>query len=189
MNYDKNDIIRNLKELKIEKDGKEITYSQGNEITNPGIYQIVAIDKAGNQASSKKIIFGTFKNSNSQEEKYIPIDRTNTKVKDLVEDSNFTIKSEKNGTINSNNKEESNDVNVATGDKLIKNGQEYLLVVKGDITKDGEVGVLDLINLRKQLVSLEDLKDEQAIAADLDGNGEIDVMDLIMERKKIVGIE
>ena len=179
----------NLKELKIEKDGKEITYSQGNEITNPGIYQIVAIDKAGNQASSKEIIFGTFKNSNSQEEKYIPIDRTNTKVKDLVEDSNFTIKSEKNGTINSNNKEESNDVNVATGDKLIKNGQEYLLVVKGDITKDGEVGVLDLINLRKQLVSLEDLKDEQAIAADLDGNGEIDVMDLIMERKKIVGIE
>ena len=46
-----------------------------------------------------------------------------------------------------------------------------------------------MINLRKQLVSLEDLKDEQAIAADLDGNGEIDVMDLIMERKKIVGIE
>ena len=179
----------NLKELKIEKDGKEITYSQGNEITNPGIYQIVAIDKAGNQASSKEIIYGTFKNSNSQEEKYISIDRTNTKVKDLVEDSDFTIKSEKNGTINSNNKEESNDVNVATGDKLIKNGQEYLLVVKGDITKDGEVGVLDLINLRKQLVGLENLKDEQAIAADLDGNGKIDVMDLIMERKKIVGIE
>ena len=102
----------------------------------------------------------------------------------MVEDSNFTIKSEKNGTINSNNKEESNDVNVATGDKLIKNGQEYLLVVKGDITKDGEVGVLDLINLRKQLVSLEDLKDEQAIAADLDGNGEIDVMDLIMEKNR-----
>ena len=179
----------NLKELKVEKDGKEITYNQGDEITNPGIYKILAIDQAGNQASSKEIIYGTFKNSNSQEEKYIPINRTNTKVKDLIEDSDFTIKSEKNGTINSNNKEESNDVNVATGDKLIKNGQEYLLVVKGDITKDGEAGVLDLINLRKQLVSLEDLKDEQAIAADLDCNGEIDVMDLIMERKKIVGIE
>ena len=179
----------NIKELNIEKDGKKITYSQGNEITNPGIYKILAIDQAGNQASSKEIIYGTFKNSNSQEEKYIPINRTNTKVKDLIEDSDFTIKSEKNGTINSNNKEESNDVNVATGDKLIKNGQEYLLVVKGDITKDGEAGVLDLINLRKQLVSLEDLKDEQAIAADLDCNGEIDVMDLIMERKKIVGIE
>ena len=107
----------------------------------------------------------------------------------MIEDSDFTIKSEKNGTINSNNKEESNDVNVATGDKLIKNGQEYLLVVKGDITKDGEAGVLDLINLRKQPVSLEDLKDEQAVAADLDDNGKIDVMDLIMERKKIVGIE
>jgi len=179
----------NIKELKIEKDGKEITYSQGKEITNPGIYKIVAIDKAGNQASSKEILYGKFKNSNSQEKKYVPIDKTNTKVKDLVEDSDFTIKSEKNGTINSNNKEESNDVNVATGDKLIKNGQEYLLVVKGDITKDGEAGVLDLINLRKQLVSLEDLRDEQAIAADLDCNGEIDVMDLIMERKKIVGIE
>ena len=179
----------NIKELNIEKDGKKITYSQGNEITNPGIYQIVAIDKAGNQTSSKEIIYGTFKNSNSQEEKYIPIDRTNTKVKNLVKDSDFTIKSEKNGTINSNNKEESNDVNVATGDKLVRNGQEYLLVVKGDITKDGEAGVLDLISLRKQLVSLEGLKDEQAIAADLDDNGKIDVLDLIMERKKIVGLE
>ena len=178
----------NIKELKIEKDGKEITYSQGNEITNPGIYKILAIDQAGNQSSSKEIIYGTFKNSNSQETKYVPIDKTNTKLKDIVEDSDFTIKSEKNGTINANNKEEINDENVATGDKLIKNGQEYLLVVKGDITKDGETGVLDLINLRKQLVSLENLKDEQAIAADLDDNGKIDVMDLIMERKKIVGI-
>lgn len=178
----------NLKEIKVDKDGRDLSYKKDDKITKPGIYHIVVTDQAGNQSSSKEIVYGIYKNSNNQEIKYVPIDKTETKAKEIVNDSDFTIKSEKNGTINSNNKEESNDVNVATGDKLIKNGQEYLLVVKGDITKDGEVGVLDLINLRKQLVGLENLKGEQAIAADIDENGKIDVLDLIGERKKIVGI-
>lgn len=178
-----------LKEIKIEKDGKKVVYNQGEEITKPGIYEIVAIDQAGNQALSKEIVYGTYKNGDSQEIKYVPINKTETKARDIVDNSNFIIKSDKNGTIDSNNKDKANDLNVVTGDKIVKNGQEYLLVVIGDITKDGQAGVLDLINLRKQLVSLEDLKDEQAIAADLDGNGRINVLDLIMERKKIVGEE
>ena len=135
-----------LKEIKIEKDGKKVVYNQGEEITKPGIYEIVAIDKAGNQVSSKEIVYGTYKNSDSQEIKYVPIDKTETKAKDLVNASDFIIKSEKNGTIYSNNKYKANNVNVATGDKIVKDGQEYLLVVMGDITKDGQAGVFDYLS-------------------------------------------
>ena len=99
----------------------------------------------------------------------------------MKENANFLIKD--------NNQELADDANVATGNKLIKDGQEYTLIVKGDITKNGQVSTLDLIALRKSIVGLTNLENEQALAADLDDDGNIDVLDLINERKKIVGLK
>ena len=171
----------NLKELKVEKDGKNIPYNQGEEITTPGIYQITAIDQANNQTTSKEIIYGTFKNTNNNDVKYVPINANKLKAKTLKENADLTIKND--------NKEIADDANVATGNKLVKDDQEYTIIVKGDITKNGQVGTLDLIALRKNIVGLTKLENEQALAADLDDDGKINVLDLINERKKMIGLE
>ena len=170
-----------LKELKVEKDGKAIPYKQGEEIKTPGIYKITAVDQANNQTTSKEIAYGIFRNTNNQDVKYVPINANEVKAKTLKENANFLIKD--------NNQELADDANVATGNKLIKDGQEYTLIVKGDITKNGQVSTLDLIALRKSIVGLTNLENEQALAADLDDDGNIDVLDLINERKRMVGIE
>ena len=171
----------NLKELKVEKDGKTISYKQGEELTTPGIYKITAIDKANNQTTSKEIVYGIFKNTSNNDVKYVPTNANKLKAKTLKENSNFTLKD--------NNQEIADDANVATGNKLSKDGQEYTIIVKGDITKNGEVGTLDLIALRKNIVGLTKLENEQALAADLDDDGKVNVLDLINERKRMVGIE
>ena len=170
----------NLKELKVEKDGKVIPYNHGEEITTPGIYKITAIDKANNQTTSKEIIYGIFKNTSNQDIKYVPINANKLKAKTLKENADFTIK---NGI-----QELEDDANVATGNKLVKDGQEYTLIVKGDITKNGQVGTLDLIALRKNIVGLTKLENEQALAADINNDGKVNVIDLINERKKMVGL-
>lgn len=165
----------NLKEMHIQKDGKEFTRTK--DITAPGIYKISATDKANNVSISKAIIYGTYKEGN-EENKHITIDKVETKAKEIKENSNFAIKE--------NGQDVEDDTIVKTGDILISNNQAYTIVVKGDLTNSGKTGIVDLIKLRKQLVSIDELNPVDMIAADLNNDNVVNIIDLITLRKKLV---
>ena len=191
-----NAIDDNLKEIKIEKDGKETAVNNGQTITTPGIYKIIATDKAGNSANETAIVYGTYTNEQNSQVNYITI-KARTKVSDIKQDGNYTIKDNNNITaevkrapssVNTNAEKDSNSY-IATGDILQDNNNTCIVITLGDLSGNGDVGVADLIKLRKSLVGLTKLTKLQELAADTNQNGSINVSDLLKERKIMVEME
>ena len=78
---------------------------------------------------------------------------------------------------------------IATGDKLRKStGEEYTLIVSGDINNDGDVNIKDIVMLRKYLLERNNLDENSLLAADcnLDGK-DISIKDLI--RMRLIALE
>ena len=59
----------------------------------------------------------------------------------------------------------------------------------GDVNGDGAVTVMDLLKVRKAILGMNQLTEEEQKAADINGNGKIDVLDLLRIQKSILGIE
>ena len=87
--------------------------------------------------------------------------------------------------IKRNEKILTNDEIIATGDILeTEEGKQYLLIVLGDITKNGKIQIYDLNKLRVCILKNEfDLDEQQKLAADcnLDGR-DLNVRDLVRLR-------
>lgn len=74
--------------------------------------------------------------------------------------------------------------------KLIINGTEYdskILIIKGDVNGDGEVGVADIIKLRLHILESTSLTVIEKEAADTNLDDDIGVADLIQIRSHILG--
>ena len=59
----------------------------------------------------------------------------------------------------------------------------------GDVNGDGKVSVLDLLKVRKTILGVSQLSEEEKNRADVNGNGRIDIIDLLRVQKRILGIE
>ncbi len=59
----------------------------------------------------------------------------------------------------------------------------------GDINGDGKISNVDLVLLQKQILGIEELKEERLLAADVNRDGSISNMDLVMLQKHILNIE
>lgn len=65
----------------------------------------------------------------------------------------------------------------------MESGQEYKLIVKGDVNSDGTVNVKDVIELRKYLLIKNNLNEVEQLAADTDLDGKrIGIKDLVKMR-------
>ena len=180
-----------LKEIKIEKDGKEMVVNNGKVITTPGIYKITGTDKAGNSTNETAIVYGTYTNEQNSQVKYVTI-KAKTKVRDVKQDCDYTIKDNNNitaGIKRAPSPEKDSNSYIATGDILQDNSNTYIVITLGDLSSNGDVGVADLIKLRKSLVGLTKLTKLQELAADTNQNGIVNVSDLLKERKIMVGME
>ena len=185
----------NLKEIKIEKDGKETAVNNGQTITIPGIYKITATDKAGNSTNETAIVYGTYTNEQNTKVNYVTI-RAKTKVSDVKQDGDYTVKDNSitagikraPSRVNNTNVEKDSNSYIATGDILQDNNNTYTVITIGDLSSNGDVGAADLIKLRKSLVGLTKLTKLQELAADTNQNGSVNVSDLLKERKIMVGI-
>lgn len=61
--------------------------------------------------------------------------------------------------------------------------------VSGDVNGDGKVTVMDLLKVRKAILGMAELTEEEEKSADVNGNGKIDVLDLLRIQKNILGIK
>ena len=83
---------------------------------------------------------------------------------------------------------------VKTGDKfkieLSNNNIEYILSIKGDTNGDGNINIMDIIDIAKTITnSQRELKEEFYLASDVDENNNINVMDIIKIAKYITNNE
>lgn len=63
----------------------------------------------------------------------------------------------------------------------------YTVVIYGDVSGDGEIGIRDLVSMKKQVLSQGQLEGAYFIAADIDGDGKITIKDLVTVKKHILG--
>ena len=80
-----------------------------------------------------------------------------------------------------------------TGDKIkITIGayeREYTIVIRGDVDGNGEIGIIDYIRIKKDIMDTEKLFGIYYEAADVNNNNEIDIIDYIRIKKIIMEAE
>jgi hypothetical protein len=79
-------------------------------------------------------------------------------------------------------------VYVSTGSRINANSESYYVVVRGDVTGDGVISVMDYITLRLFLLGISKLEGAYYSAADADLNGTVSVTDYIALRLHLLGI-
>lgn len=149
-------------------------------IEEEGIYKIVAIDKAGNTTSvSFQIVEPSDEDYKFKEDKILNISADTNKEK-FSQMANIDV----NYKIIRNSKELTEEESIVTGDILqMKSGQEYKLIVKGDVNSDGVANIKDVIVLRKYLLMKNNLNEVEQLAADTDLDGKtIGIKDLVRMR-------
>lgn len=171
----------NLSEVKLIKDGQEVeNYKQNTAITQEGIYQLKATDKAGNETSINFVI------AYPEDEKYKIESNTikNIKGETSVETLKGKLQVDEKYTIKRKNTEIQNSDNIATGDILeTESGNKYTLIVRGDLNKDGKVDIKDLVKMRKFLLLDNNLDESEEMAADTNIDGkERSIKDLVKMR-------
>ncbi len=174
-----NVIDENLSEVKIILNEEEIEYKPNMKLEEEGFYTITAKDKAGNITSINVGIFSEHKEYQIKEETIQNI-INNTKRIDFEQKLNLKTQYE---IIRNDRNLEDDDI-IATGDILkTSTGEKYTLIVTGDINKDGDVNIKDLIKMRKYLLERNNLDETEKLAADcnLDGD-DINIKDFIRMR-------
>ena len=116
------------------------------------------------------------------------------KTKTLISDlKNNLIKSGAKNIIvtNSNGKVQSNNTKLATGQKITIvsaiDTKTYTIVVRGDSSGDGDVTILDLLQIRKHLKNDKKLSGAYFYAADTSGDNNITILDLLQVQKHLKG--
>lgn len=174
-------IEEHLKEVILLSDGQVVEgYQANSEIKGEGIYQLTAIDEAGNQTSVRFQIIENKEDGYKFEEDKIKNIDNNTLKKDFEEKLGIKEKYE----IYRNEEIVKEEEKIAIGDVLkTEGGNEYILIVAGDINKDGDVGIHDIVLMRVYLLKRNNLDDIQKEAADANVDGkEINIKDLVRIR-------
>ena len=75
---------------------------------------------------------------------------------------------------------------ISTGDILKYDSKEFTLIVSGDVNKDGDCGIRDLVSLRKYLLDYTKYDTIEEMAADTNQDDSLDIKDLVGMRKIIL---
>ena len=143
-----------------------------------GIASISTISNAANISSSEyKIEEG--------EANYIIGIYPNTRVEEVKR----KIKTEEKISIYDNKgKAKEEEEIVATGDKIYVEGETYIAIVCGDVNKDGDAGLTDLVKIKNHIIGKEKLEGEEEVASDVDASGVTTGTDIINLKRLIVRI-
>ena len=184
----------NVEDPEEEIDGYSIdngtTWQDSNEftVTSNGTYTILVKDNIGN-ISQKSIIVNNigqtedtyFRITNYAQKteanvKYVIGISAYTKVSDFIPyiqtNLGYTIKDKNENVISGNDL-------IGTNTKIsVSNGDEYILVVKGDLNGDGKIGPSDIGNLANYYIGNITLPKAYQLAGDYIFNGIVDLTDI-----------
>ena len=169
---------QNLEKIELYLNGTlQENYTQTQNITQEGFYQVKATDKAGNVTTVNfDIIYREEDEYDVTTDKIcnITVNTTAEKIADKL-----PIKQEY--TILRNEKELQKGEKVATGDILkLTSGREYTLIVKGDLNSDGTVNIVDLVRTQNAILKRRELTNIEELAADANYDKEqITIKDLV----------
>ena len=178
----------NLQSIELKLNSQVVSsYENGDTLKEEGFYEIIATDKAGNKTTRYFQIFINNDTNYKMEENYIKNVTNNTIKSDFDKKINLSVKYK----ITRNGEEVSQDDILATGDILTtETGDEYVIIVPGDINKDGKVDLKDFIKMRIYLLLENNLDDIEKVAADCDLDGRpVGVKDYIRMRLIILMAE
>ena len=89
-------------------------------------------------------------------------------------------------------KEDWDNITIATGnDSLTSANIHYSTVddiIKGDVNLDGKVSTADLLSLKKYLLGITELSDQQFTSADINEDGKVSTADLLSLKKYLLGV-
>lgn len=175
----------NLASIEVLFNGTSIQFSNGTKLTQEGIYNIIATDKAGNKTEIEIYIIEKGEDGYIVNNGYILNVRLETKVEQFAKKFNLSTEY----TIKRNGNNLSGSDLIATGDILqLKNGSEYTIVVAGDINKDGKVTTYDLSAFRRYILNLREFDELEKLAADVNiDKQELGVKDYTRMRIEILG--
>ena len=171
----------NLKEIKLILNSHVVSnYKNGDTLEEEGFYELTATDKAGNTTTTYFQIFINNDTDYKIEENYIKNVTNNTKKSDFDKKLNLSVDYK----IYRNETELKQDDIIATGDILTTEaGDNYTIIVPGDINKDGKVDLKDFIKMRIYLLLENNLDDIEMLAADCNNDNQpIGVKDYIRMR-------
>ena len=155
-------------------------YVPGTELTEEGFYRLVANDKAGNEITVEFRIMENISEEYIRQGSYIINIKNNTTTSAFDQKIHMGLDYK---ILRDGNPLTENDI-IATGDILRTSaGEELTLIVSGDINKDGDVNIKDIVKLRKYLLLRNNLDELELIAADCNIDGRsISIKDLIRMR-------
>lgn len=174
-----------LENLEVTFNDTLMEYHNGQELMEEGIYRVIAVDKAGNITELEFYIVTEITDDYIIKDNYLLNIKPNTNITDFI--AKFAIIGEY--QITRNNEQVSQNEVIATGDILkLENGQEYTIIVTGDINKDGKVTVFDYTTLRRTILRLRELDEIETLAADINlDNSPIGVKDYTRMRIELLG--
>lgn len=91
----------------------------------------------------------------------------------------------------SNNKELTDKSYITTGTKIkiitAMETKSFTMIVNGDLSGDGAITILDLLQIQKYLLGDKKLTKEATLAADTSGDGKVTILDLLQVQKYLLG--
>lgn len=171
-------------EIILESDETVVTLNVTAQSGNQKKYTIT-IHKVDDTTSVEEVIASSSYVINNT---YLTKINNSTKIQTIIDDLI------KNGAksvsvTNSSNNIVSNDSLLATNQKITINTaidtKSYTVVVKGDTSGDGNVTILDLLQVQKHIKKLSTLKNANFLAADTSGDGAVTILDLLQIQKHI----
>ena len=65
--------------------------------------------------------------------------------------------------------------------------KSFTMIVNGDLSGDGAITILDLLQIQKYLLGDKKLTKEASLAADTSGDGKVTILDLLQVQKYLLG--
>ena len=105
---------------------------------------------------------------------------TLSKVFSIVEGGTIKLRDPQGGTVTSGP--------IGTGFSIVTPQEKFTPVILGDVNKDGEISIYDLLFIKRQMLGLVKLDEPAMLAADVKKDGTIDIYDMLFVKRHMLSL-
>ena len=175
-------------EIELVNDEADITITVTAETGDEKKY-VISINRVNDSTPAEDVLKSANLNVNGN---YIVKIKNKTTVSNFQNNlvksgaSNLVIRNSKGNTISGNDKVTTNSTLTITTSIETKT---FTLVVNGDTSGDGEVTILDLLQIQKHIKGVKKLSSASLLAGDTSNDNNVTILDLLQVQKHIKGVK